>query len=138
MAVDPNERLDALIAEISGLRDDVKELRMLLLYELLKTEEEQSRSTFNATLFSLARQAIRMIAEQLSEPERTTRDTERREKRRMAKVPVTSDRPTPQPIVDVNKEIAILKDEMAKNLRDAADDIEEGTTSEEEEDEDTE
>ncbi len=134
MADDSNERLNALIAEISGLRDDVKELRMLLLYELLKTEEEQSRSTFNATLFSLARQAIRMIAEQLSESERTTRDTEKREKHRTAKVPVTSDRPTPQPIVDVNKEIAILKDEMAKNLRDAADDIEEDTESEEDED----
>ncbi len=134
MAVDPNERLDALIAEISGLRDDVKELRMLLLYELLKTEEEQSRSTFNATLFSLARQAIRMVADQLSEPERPTRDTARREKRRQAKVPVTSDRPTPQPVVDVNKEIAILKDEMAKSLRDAADDIEEDAASEEDED----
>ncbi len=134
MAADSNERLDALIAEISGLRDDIKELRMLLLYELLKDEEEQSRSVFNATLFALARQAIRVIADQLSEPERTTRGTAKREKRRRAKAPVTADRSAPRPVVDVNKEIAILKDEMAKSLRDAADDIEEERESKEDED----
>ncbi|MGZ4902462.1 MAG: hypothetical protein ACXVI3_05010 [Halobacteriota archaeon] len=134
MSDDPNERIGTLIEEISGLRDEIKELRMLLLYQLLKTEEERSRSTFNATLFTLARQAIRMVADQLSEPERTGRDTAKHEKRPQTKAPVHSDRVTPSPPVDVNKEIAILKDEMAKSLRDAADDIEEDQTSEEEDD----
>ncbi|MGZ4904485.1 MAG: hypothetical protein ACXV6K_08730 [Halobacteriota archaeon] len=134
MPTDSNERIDTLIAEISGLRNDIKELRMLLLYQLLKTEEERSRGAFNATLFALARQAARVVADQLSEPERTTRDTAKREKRRQTKVPVNADRVTPRPLVDVNKEIAILKDEMAKSLRDAADDIEEDKAPEEEDD----
>ncbi len=131
MSADSNERVDALITEISGLRNDIKELRMLLLYELLKTEEERSRGTFNATLFALARQAVRMVADQLSEPERTARDTAKREKRQKTTVQVASDRVTPNPLVDVNKEIAILKDEMARSLRDAADDIEEDHEEEE-------
>ncbi len=131
MSADPNERVDALITEICGLRNDIKELRMLLLYELLKTEEERSRGTFNATLFALARQAVRMVADQLSEPERAARDTAKREKRQKTKVQVDSDRVTPNPLVDVNKEIAILKDEMARSLRDAADDIEEDHEEEE-------
>ncbi len=134
MSDDSNERIDTLTEEISGLRDEIKELRMLLLYQLLKTEEERSRGTFNATLLALARQAIRIVADQLSEPERTGRDTAKREKRRQTKVPVNSDRITPSPLVDVNKEIASLKGEMAKSLRDAAEDIEEGQTSEEEDD----
>ncbi len=104
---------------------------MLLLYELLKTEEARSRGTFNATLVTLARQAIRIVADQLSEPERTPRDAAKREKRQQTKVSVDADHVTPNPLVDVNKEIAILKDEMAKSLRDAADDIEEGEKEEE-------
>ncbi len=134
MAEESNERVDALIAEISGLRNDIKELRMLLLYELLKTEEERSRGAFNATLFALARQAIRVVADQLSEPERPARDRTKREKRQKTKVSVDAERPTSGPVVDVNREIAILKDEMAKSLRDAAEDIEEDTTREEEDD----
>ncbi len=134
MSVDSNERIDALITEISGLRNDIKELRMLLLYELLKTEEERSRGTFNATLFTLARQAIRIVADQLSEPERTPRDTVKRETRQKTKVSADADRATPSPLVDVNKEIAIIKDEMAKSLRDAADDIEESEKEEENDD----
>ncbi len=136
MPDDTDTRIDSLAAEISGLRNDIKELRMLLLYELLKTEEERSRGTFNATLFALARQAARVVADQLSEPERT-REREDRGKRRQTKASVDSDRAAPSPLVDVNREIAILKDEMAKSLRNAADDIEEGT-SEGSEDEDEE
>ncbi len=124
MSSDPDEQIDSLLAEVHELRNDIKELRMLLLYQLLKSEEERSRGTFNATLFSLARQAIRMVADQLPEPERSTRDTAKREKRRQTKVPVDADRAAPNPLVDVNKESAILKDEMAKSLRDAAEDIE--------------
>lgn len=134
MPADSNEHIETLIAEIGGLRNDIKELRMLLLYQLLKTEEERSRGTFNATLYALARQAAKMVADQLSEPERTTRDTAKHKKRRQAKAPVSADRATPSALVDVNKEIAILKDEMAKSLRDAADDIEEGQESEEDDD----
>ena len=134
MPTDSDERIETLIEEISGLRNDIKELRMLLLYQLLKTEEERSRGTFNATLFALARQAIRVVADQMSEPERTTSDTAKHEKRRQTRVPVKSDRVTPSALVDVNKEIAILKDEMAKSLRDAADDIEGEQASEEDED----
>ncbi len=55
----------------------------------------------------------------------------KRETRQKTKASVDADRATPSSLVDVNKEIAIIKDEMARSLRDAADDIEESEKEEE-------
>jgi hypothetical protein len=129
-----SERIEALTQEISGLRNDIKELRMLLLYQLLKTEEERSRGTFNDTIFVLAKQAIKRVADQLAELDRKP-DKANRDERRSTKMPVKPDRTAQKPTVDVNKEIAILKNEMAKSLRDAAEDIEEGESKEDDDNE---
>ena len=118
-----DDRIDALIQEVRELKSDVKELRMLITYELLKTEQHRSRGRFNDTLLSFAKQALKAAVEQLADFEGKT-DTRARDRPRPTKVPVKSRKDVRKPMVDVDKEIAILKNEMATSLRDAAKDIE--------------
>ena len=118
-----DDRIDALIQEVRELKSDVKELRMLITYELLKTEQHRSRGRFNDTLLSFAKQALKAAVEQLADFEGKTA-TRARDRPRPTKVPVKSRKDVRKPMVDVDKEIAILKNEMATSLRDAAKDIE--------------
>ena len=118
-----DDRIDALIQEVRELKSDVKELRMLITYELLKTEQHRSRGRFNDTLLSFAKQALKAAVEQLADFEGKT-DTRAPDRPRPTKVPVKSRKDVRKPMVDVDKEIAILKNEMATSLRDAAKDIE--------------
>jgi hypothetical protein len=122
MAAANDERIEALIQEVRELKSDIKELRMLVVYELLKTEEQPSRGRFNDTLLSFAKQALKAAVEQLADLEDST-DTRTRRRRRPTTVPVKSHKDVPKPMVDVDKEIAILKNEMATSLRNAAKDI---------------
>jgi hypothetical protein len=133
MAAANDERIDTLIKEVRELKSDIKELRMLVVYELLKTEEQPSRGRFNDTLLSFAKQALKAAVEQLADLEGST-DTRARRRRRPTKVPVKSHKDVPKPMVDVDKEIAILKNEMATSLRNAAKDIEDERAEDEGED----
>jgi hypothetical protein len=128
-----NDRIDALIQEVRELKSEIKELRMLLMYELLKKEDQRSRGRFNDTLLAFTKQALKAAVEQLTDLERKT-DTEARDVPRPTKVAVKTRKEAPKPMVDVNKEIAILKNEMATSLRNAAKDIEDEHTEEEKED----
>jgi len=122
MSAAKNDRIDALIQEVRDLKSEVKELRILLLYELLKTEDQRFRSS--DTFLALTKQALKLAVEQLVDLERKT-DTQTREVQRSTKEPVTSRKDVSKPMVDVDKEIAILKKEMATTLRNAAKEIEE-------------
>jgi hypothetical protein len=124
-----NDRIDALIQEVSDLKSEIKELRILLMYELLKTEDQRFRSS--DTFLALTKQALRVAVEQLADLERKT-DTQAREVQRSTKEPVKSRKDVSKPMVDVDKEIAILKKEMATSLRNAAKEIEEEDADEEE------
>jgi len=117
-----DERLDALVHEVRELKSDIKELRMLVVYALLKTEEQRSRGRFNDTIISLAKQALKAAVDQLADLESKTPST--KDTPEPTKVPVKSRKAVRKPTVDVDKEIAILKNEMATSLRDAANDIE--------------
>jgi len=118
-----DERIDTLIQEVRDLKSDIKELRMLVTYELLQKEQQRSRGTFNDTLLSFTKQALNAAVEQLADLESKT-DSRARDKPRPTKVPVKSRKDVRKPMVDVDKEIAILKNEMATSLRNAAKDIE--------------
>jgi len=135
MAAANDERIDTLIREVRELKSDIKELRMLVVYELLKTEEQPSRGRFNDTLLSFAKQALKAAVEQLADLEGGA-GTRTRRRRRPTKVPVKSHKDVPKPMVDVDKEIAILKNEMATSLRNAAKDIEDEHAEDEGEDTD--
>jgi hypothetical protein len=74
-----------------------------------------------------------VAVEQLADLEGST-DTRARRRRRPTKVPVKSHKDVPKPMVDVDKEIAILKNEMATSLRNAAKDIEDERAEDEGED----
>jgi hypothetical protein len=124
-----NDRIDALIQEVRDLKSEIKELRILLMYELLKTEDQRFRSS--DTFLALTKQALRVAVEQLADLERKT-DTHAREVQRSTKEPVKSRKDVLKPMVDVDKEIAILKKEMATSLRNAAKEIEEEDADEEE------
>ncbi len=124
-----NDRIDALIQEVRDLKSEIKELRILLMYELLKTEDQRFRSS--DTFLALTKQALRVAVEQLADLERKT-DTQAREVQRSTKEPVKSRKDVLKPMVDVDKEIAILKKEMATSLRNAAKEIEEEDADEEE------
>jgi hypothetical protein len=124
-----NDRIDALIQEVRDLKSEIKELRILLMYELLKTEDQRFRSS--DTFLALTKQALRVAVEQLADLERKT-DTQAREVQRSIKEPVKSRKDVLKPMVDVDKEIAILKKEMATSLRNAAKEIEEEDADEEE------
>jgi hypothetical protein len=124
-----NDRIDALIQEVRDLKSEIKELRILLMYELLKTEDQRFRSS--DTFLALTKQALRVAVEQLADLERKT-DTQAREVQRSTKEPVKSRKDVSKSMVDVDKEIAILKKEMATSLRNAAKEIEEEDADEEE------
>lgn len=114
-----NDTIDVLIHEIRELRHDIKELRLLLLYGLLKTEGE-SRGRFNGTLLAFAKQALKAAAEQLAELDRESGTQAAKGRSRKS---VKSRKDAQTPTTDVNNEIAILKREMAKSLREAANDV---------------
>jgi hypothetical protein len=125
-----NDRIDALIQEVRDLKSEIKELRILLMYELLKTEDQRFRGS--DTLLALTKQALKVAVEQLADLERQT-DVQAREVQRSTKEPVNSRKDVSKPMVEVDKEIAILKKEMATSLRNAAKEIEEEDADEEEE-----
>jgi hypothetical protein len=128
-----DERIDTLIQEVRELKSGIKELRTLVTYELLQKEEQRSRVRFNDTLLSFIKQALEAAVEQLADPEGKT-DTHARDKPRPTKVPVKSRKDVRKPMVDVDREIAILKNEMATSLRNAAKDIEDEHAEDERED----
>ena len=128
-----DEKIDTLIKEVRELKSDIKELRMLVTYELLQKEEGRSRGTFNDTLLSFTKQALKAAVEQLAGLEGKP-DTRAQETPRPTKVPVKSRKDVRKPTVDVDKEIAILKNEMATSLRNAAKDIEDEHRDDEGED----
>lgn len=121
-----NDRIDALIGEVRDLKSEIKELRILLMYEILKTDDQRFRGS--DTLIALIKQALKGAVEQLADLERKT-DAQaggaQRSTERSTKEPVKSRKDVSKPIVDVDKEIAILKKEMATSLRNAAKEIEE-------------
>ena len=118
-----DERIDALIQEVRELKSDIKELRMLVTYELLQKEGQRSRGTFNDTPLSFTKQALKAAIEQLVDLEGKT-DTRAQDKPPPTKVPVKSRKDVRKSMVDVDREIAILKNEMATSLQNAAKDIE--------------
>jgi hypothetical protein len=125
-----DERIDTLIQEVRELKSDIKELRMLVTYELLQKEGQRSRGTFNDTLLSFNKQALKAAVEQLADLEGKT-DTRAQDRPRPTKVPVKSRKDVRKPMVDVDREIEILKNEMATSLRNAAKDIEDEHAEEE-------
>lgn len=126
-----NDRIDALIQEVRDLKSEIKELRILLMYELLKTEDQRFRS--GDSLLALTKQALNGAVEQLADLERKT-DAQARDVQRSTEESVKSRKDVSTPMVDVDKEIAILKKEMATSLRNAAREIEEEDADEEKED----
>ena len=126
-----NDKIDALIQEIRDLKSEVKELRILLMYEILKAEDQRFRGT--DTLLALIKQALNVAVEQLADLERKT-DAQARDVQRSTEESVKSRKDVSTPMVDVDKEIAILKKEMATSLRNAAREIEEEDADEEKED----
>ena len=118
-----DERIDTLIQEVRDLKSDIKELRMLLTYELLQKEGQRSRGTFDDTILSFTKQVLKAAVEQLADLEGRT-DTRDHDRQRPTKVSVKSRKDVRKPMVDVDREIAILKNEMATSLRNAAKDIE--------------
>ena len=118
-----DERIDTLIQEVRELKSDIKELRMLVTYELLQKEEQRSRVRFNDTPLSFTKQALKAAVEQLADLGGKT-DTRAQDRPRPTKVPVKSRKDVRKPMVDVDREITILKNEMATSLRNAAKDIE--------------
>jgi hypothetical protein len=126
-----NDRIDALIQEVRDLKSEIKELRILLMYELLKTEDQRFRS--GDSLLALTKQALSGAVEQLADLERKT-DVQARKVQRSTEETVKPRKDASTPMVDVDKEIAILKKEMATSLRNAAKEIEEEGADEEKED----
>jgi hypothetical protein len=127
-----DDRIDALIQEVRDLKSEIKELRILIMYELLKTEDQRFRS--GDSLLALTKQALNGAVKQLADLERKT-DVQAREVQRSTEEPEKSRKDVSTPMVDVDKEIAILKKEMAQSLRNAAREIEEEDTGEETKDE---
>jgi hypothetical protein len=127
-----DDRIDALVQEVRDLKSEIKELRILIMYELLKTEDQRFRS--GDSLLALTKQALNGAVKQLADLERKT-DVQAREVQRSTEEPEKSRKDVSTPMVDVDKEIAILKKEMAQSLRNAAREIEEEDTDEETEDE---
>jgi hypothetical protein len=124
-----NDRIDALIGEVRDLKSEIKELRILLMYEILKTEDQRFRGS--DTLLALIKDALKGAVEQLADLERKTdvqaggaQQSTKRSTKRSTKELINSRKDVSKPIVDVDKEIAILKKEMAASLRNAAKEIE--------------
>jgi hypothetical protein len=120
---------DVLIHEIRELKHDITELRLLLLYNLLKTEEEP-RGRLNEALLAFAKQTLKAASEQLADLDR--KSNTRAAKSQPTRTPVKPHKEEQTPIVDVNNEIAILKREMAKRLREAAKDVDNDVDGDEE------
>ena len=72
MASVRDSNVDALIHEVRELRRDIKELRMLLVFGLLRSEEQRSRDRFNDTLLAFAKSVLTEAAERLTEVDRET------------------------------------------------------------------
>jgi len=125
-----SEEIRELGTEIKELKNEVKELRLLLLYRLLKEEQRSSERIDNVVLF--AKQILKMAVEKLLQPEMKDQGEEEREATKpVTKIKATSKEELNQPLVDVEREVKVLKNEMAKNLRDAAREIEEGEEDDE-------
>ena len=118
-------KFKTLAANIKELKNEIKELRLLLLYRLLK-EEQRSTETLDKVV-PLTKQVLKMAVEKLLQPEMKDHEGEEREATKpVTKIKATSKEELNQPLVDVEREIKVLKNDMAKNLRDAAREIEEG------------
>lgn len=120
-----SEDIQELAANVKELKNEIKELRLLLLYRLLK-EEQRSTETLDKVV-PFTKQVLKMAVEKLLQPEMKDHEGDEREVTK----PVTKKKVPPkeelnQPLVDVEREIKVLKDEMAKNLRNAAREIEDG------------
>ncbi len=125
-----SEEIRELGTEIKELKNEVKELRLLLLYRLLKEEQRSSERIDNVVPF--AKQILKMAVEKLLQPEMKDQGEEEREATKpVTKIKATSKEELNQPLVDVEREVKVLKNEMAKNLRDAAREIEEGEEDDE-------
>jgi len=124
------EEIRELGMEIKELKNEIKELRLLLLYRLLKEEQRSTERIDNVVPFT--KQVLKMALEKLLQPEMKDQEEEEREATKpVAKIKATSKEELNHPLVDVEREIKVLKNEMAKNLRDAARDIEEGEEDDE-------
>jgi len=124
-----SEEMRALGTEIRELKNEVKELRLLILYRLLKEEQRSTERIDNVVPF--AKQVLKMALERLLQPEMKNQEEEREATKPATKIKATSKEELNHPLVDVEREIKVLKNEMAKNLRDAARDIEEEDDDEE-------
>ncbi|MGB8312804.1 MAG: hypothetical protein WCE81_13260 [Halobacteriota archaeon] len=125
-----SEEIRELGTEIKELKNEVKELRLLLLYRLLKEEQRSSERIDNVVPF--AKQILKMAVEKLLQPEMKDQGEEEREATKpVTKIKATSKEELNQPLVDVEREVKVLKNEMANNLRDAAREIEEGEEDDE-------
>ena len=124
------EEIRELGMEIKELKNEIKELRLLLLYRFLKEEQRSTERIDNVVPFT--KQVLKMALEKLLQPEMKDQEEEEREATKpVAKIKATSKEELNHPLVDVEREIKVLKNEMAKNLRDAARDIEEGEEDDE-------
>ncbi len=122
-----SEDVQELAANIKELKNEIKELRLLLLYRLLK-EEQRSTETLD-TIVPFTKQVLKMAVEKSLQPEMGDHEGDEREATKpvpKTKIKAPSKEELNQPLVDVEREIKVLKNEMAKNLRDAAREIEEG------------
>ena len=125
-----SEEIRELGTEIKELKNEIKELRLLLLYRLLKEEQRSIEGIDKVAPFT--KQVLKMALEKLLQPEMKDQGGEEREATKpVTKIKATSKEESNQPLVDVEREIKVLKNEMAKNLRDAAREIEEGEEDDE-------
>lgn len=130
-----SEEIRELGTEIKELKNEIKELRLLLLYRLLKEEQRSIERIDKVAPFT--KQVLKMALEKLLQPEMKDQGEEEREATKpVTKIKATSKEELNQPLVDVEREIKVLKNEMAQNLRDAAREIEEGEEDDEGEEED--
>ena len=125
-----NEEIRELGAEIKELKNEIKELRLLLLYRLLKEEQRSIEGIDKVVPFT--KQVLKMALEKLLQPEMKDQGEEEREATKpVTRIKATSKEELDHPLVDVEREIKVLKNDMAKNLRDAAREIEEGEEDDE-------
>lgn len=124
-----SEEIRELGTEIKELKNEVKELRLLLLYRLLKEEQRSTEGIDKVVPFT--KQVLKMALERLLQPEMKNQEEEREATKPVTKIKAASKEELNRPLVDVEREIKVLKNEMAKDLRDAARDIEEGEEDDE-------
>jgi len=125
-----SEEIRELGTEIKELKNEIKELRLLLLYRLLKEEQRSIEGIDKVVPFT--KQVLKMALEKLLQPEMKGQGEEEREATKpVTRIKATSKEELDHPLVDVEREIKVLKNDMAKNLRDAAREIEEGEEDDE-------